>query len=116
MEQIVSQLRRWWTHSSVRRHGRKVGVAGSLLLFGWIGGTMMVGALNQPTSLNAAISENPTVSSSETLGSMRNPGFSEIAKVVRPAVVHIKVVKEMPGATPNDPYGSMREFWEKEVF
>ena len=116
MEQIVSQLRRWWTHSSVRKHGRKVGVAGSLLLFGWIGGTLVVGALNQPTSLNAAISENPAVSSSATLGSVRNPGFSEIAKVVRPTVVHIKVVKQIPGATPNDPYGSMREFWEKKFF
>ena len=116
MEQIVSQLRRWWTHSPVRKHGRKVGVAGSVLLFGWIGGTLLVGALNQPTSLNAAISENPTVSSSATLDSVRNPGFSEIAKVVRPAVVHITVVKDGPGATPNNPFGSMREFWEKKFF
>ena len=116
MEQIVSQLRRWWATSSVRNHGRKVGVAGSFLLFGWIGGTLLVGSLNQPAFLNAAISETPTVSSSPTMGSMQNPGFSDIAKIVRPAVVHIKVVKEMPGAMSNDPFGSMPEFWKKKFF
>ena len=116
MEQIVSQLRRWWAHSPARKHGKKVGVAASFLLFGWIGGTLVVGAVNHPTSLNAAISENSAMSSSTTLDSMRNPGFSEIAKVVRPAVVHIKVVKEMPGAMSTEPFGSMREFWEKKFF
>ena len=116
MEQIVSQFRRWWTHSPVRHHGRKVGVGASFLLVGWIGGTLVVGAVNHPTSLNAAISENSAVSSSATLDSMRNPGFSEIAKVVRPAVVHIKVVKEMPEAMSDEPFGSMREFWEKKFF
>ena len=111
MEQMIHQFHTWWEKASVRKNRAKVGIAGSLLLFGWLSGTLLTGVLNQPSDLNAAISQGNSGASSLSRDGNPNPGFSDVAKVVRPAVVHITVVKERADGLQNEPYGSMREFF-----
>lgn len=116
MEKIIHHIRTWWINLDVRKHGKTVGIGATLVLFGWVSGTLLAGLVNQPMPLNAAISEQSPVVSSATLDNVGNQGFSEIAKAVRPAVVHIAVVKDMSEAMPNDPFESMREFWGEKFF
>jgi len=87
-------------------------INGSLMLVGWMSGTLLAGVLNQPPYLNAAISAGDSVSSSATLGRHQNPGFSAVAKLVRPAVVHITVVEERPDELTDNPFGSRRDFFK----
>jgi S1-C subfamily serine protease len=112
MEQVIHQFRSYWAKAKVRKNYKSVGIAGCLMLVGWMSGTLLAGVLNQPADLNAAISTGDSVSSSATLDQNQNPGFSAVAKIVRPAVVHITVVEERPDEMKNDPFGSGREFFE----
>jgi len=115
MEQLIHQLRSLWAKAKVRKNYKKVGIAGSLMLVGWMSGTLLAGVWNQPPDLNAAISAEDLISSSAGLDRNQNPGFSAVAKLVRPAVVHITVVEERPDELTDDPFGSRRDFFKSPL-
>ncbi|UCE63106.1 MAG: hypothetical protein JSU59_09560, partial [Nitrospirota bacterium] len=110
MEQVIHQIRSFWAKATVRKNYKTVGVAGCLLLVGWMSGTLLAGVVSQPSDLNAAISTGDSISSAATLDGNQNRGFSAVAKLVRPAVVHITVVDERPDDMTDHPFGSPREF------
>ena len=110
MEQVIHQLRSFWAKVTVRKMYKTVGTAGCLMLVGWMSGTLLTGVLNQPPDLNAAISTDGSISSTVPLDGRQNQGFSSVAKVVRPAVVHITVVQERPEEMTFPPFGSPQDF------
>ena len=112
MEQVIHQFRSFWAKTKVRSHYKTLGIAGCLMLVGWMSGTLLAGILNQPPDLNAAISAGGSVSSPSTFDPHQNPGFSAVAKVVRPAVVHITVLAEIPDEMMNNPFDFGRDFFE----
>ena len=116
MEQVIQRIRTWWVKASVQKNRKKLGIAGSLLFFGWMSAALLTDAFNQPTHLNAAVpSSGDPASSVGTVERLQAPGFSAVAKIVRPAVVHISVIKERPHGTAGDPYESMREFFNLPI-
>ena len=110
MEQLIYQLRSFWTKVTVRKIYKTVGTAGCLMLVGWISGTLIAGVLNQPSDLNAAISTGGSISSPVVVDGHQNPGFSAVVKVVRPAVVHITVVEKRSDDMNFNPFGSPEDF------
>ena len=115
MEQMVKKLRRWWAHPIGKKYASKVGFGASLLLFGWMSGVLIAGVFDRPPVLSAAISDVASVSSSPQVDRLPNPGFSDVAKKVRPAVVHITVVKNMTEALPSNPFDSMPDFFKAPI-
>ena len=67
MEQVIHQLRSFWTRAKLRKNYKSVGIAGCLMFVGWMSGTLIAGVLNQPPDLNAAISTGDSMSSSALL-------------------------------------------------
>ena len=114
MEYMYEQFRAWWTNRKVRDARNKVGLAGGLLLFGWISGTLLAGVLNQPPDLTAAVNSESPGAVSATLDRQQNPGFSDVAKLVRPAVVHITVVRGGEGP-PKDLSELMPDFFKGPI-
>lgn len=112
MEQVIHQFRSFWAKAKVRKNYKTVGIAGCLMLVVWMSGTLLAGVLNLPPDLNAAISAGDSVSSSATLDRHPNPGFSAVAKVIRPAVVHITVVEKRQDELTDDPFGYRRDFFK----
>ena len=110
MEQVIHQFRTFWAKATVRKNYKTVGIAGCLMVVGWMSGTLLAGVLNQPPDLNAAISTGDAISSAANLDGHQNRGFSTVAKLVRPAVVHITVVDERPDEMTDPPFGSRRDF------
>ena len=92
MQQMVSRLQQFLVSVCGRQgYKGKIGMVGGILFVGWLGGVLVSGAIQQPSLLNAAISDK-TPTNIEVGHSIT--GFAEIAKKVRPAVVHITVVHE----------------------
>jgi len=92
MQQLVSRFRRQLQSlQAAQGSSSKISLLGGILFVGWLGGALIPGFLSHPTSLSAAIPANTL---SHDIVQPHKTGFSEVAKNVRPAVVHITVVHD----------------------
>ena len=111
MSQMFHQL-----HNAVQ-NSKKVSWSAGLVMVGLITGTFLTGSMNNPTTLNAMTTDKSSVPSAMVPGLPPSSGFSEIARTVRPAIVHITLVQDMKSSLPDDPFKHFRDFWgEKDHF